>query len=366
MAMARLGILGRVDRLTLDELDERWVDVERAVDATPGVDRWCSGPDWQLPVGQGFAPDAPRLLLADDRLGFALLARYREAGTDVIGGVEPLWGFASPLVGPDPGALANAVAAVLADDPNWTRLVLPGLPPIRRPRRARPTDRGRRNGPASAAAPDGPAPLGDGDRTTLPLAVGLSSLGRVGFGTGITRRLIDLTGGFDCWLDRRSPKFRRNLRRAVRRADDLGVVIEDAADDPALFDRILAIEHRSWKGREGSGITGPGMTVMYRTMIDRLRVRGRLLANVATLDGVDVGYIVGGVRARRYRGLQLSYTDDLASVPDLSIGNVLQANHLALLTERGLADHYDLGMDFDYKRRWADRAEPSVVLVVQR
>lgn len=346
-----------MDRLSIDELDDRWVDVEAAVDATPGIDRWCSGPDWQLPVGLGFAPEAPRLLLADDRLGFALLASYREAGTDVIGGIEPLWGFASPLVGPDPGALAKAVGAVLADEPDWTRVVLPGLPPIRR-RRA-----GERGG---AAAPDDGRGPDDGDRTTLPLAVALSTLGRVGFGAGITRQLIDLTGGFDCWLERRSPKFRRNLRRSVRRADDVGVVIEDVAEDHDLFERLLAIEHRSWKGRQGSGITGDGMAVMYRAMTDRLRMRGRLLAHVASLDGVDVGYILGGVRARRYRGLQLSYTNDLPDVPDLSVGNTLQAHHLAALTERDLADHYDLGMDFDYKRRWADRAEHSVILVVER
>ena len=114
---------------------------------------------------------------------------------------------------------------------------------------------------------------------------------------------------------------------------------------------------------EGSGITGDGMTTMYRLMIDRLRRNARLLALVAMLDGRDVGYILGGIRARRYRGLQLSYTTD---VDHLSVGNLLQAHQLQVLADDDRADVYDLGMDFGYKTRWADRAETSVMLVVQR
>lgn len=351
-----------MEQLTIEELDRRWADVETAVDATPGVDPWCSGPDWQIPVTLGFAPAATRVLLAtDDGRGFALLARYRDpSGTQVLSGLEPLWGFGSPIVGPDPGVIGSALAALLAsgstpiaDEPPWQTMILPGLPPIPRPSTARKVD-----------TPTGLArPIDPGQHTSLPLAMTLSSLGRAGFAEGITRQLIDLTGGYEAWFERRSPKFRRNLRRAERAASEAGLTIVDAAEDPEVFDRLLAIERRSWKGLHGSGITGEAMTVMYRTMVDRLRTRGRLLVHLAILDGADVGYILGGVRDRRYRGLQLSYTDDAAP---LSVGNVLQAHQLAELDRRDLADVYDLGMDFGYKRRWADRAETSVVLVVQR
>lgn len=344
-----------MEHLTTDELERRLAEVEAAVDATPGIDPWCSGPDWQLPVIEGFAPNAPRLLLATaDGAGFALLARYQDpAGAEILSGLEPLWGFGCPTIGADLGSLGTALAAELGaglatDDATgrpWQTLLLPGLPPI-----------AGVTGPASET--------GDaGRRTALPLAVALSSLGRAGFADGITRQLIDLSDGYEAWLDRRSPKFRRNLRRAERAAGAAGLTSVDASDDPDVFDRLLAIEARSWKGQEGSGITGEGMTVMYRSMVERLQARGRLLVRVATLDDRDVGYILGGVRNRRYRGLQLSYTADAA---ELSVGNVLQSEQLAQLDRLDLADIYDLGMDFEYKRRWADRAEPSVVLVVQR
>jgi len=360
-----------VEQLTIEDLDRRWADVETAADATPGIDPWCSGLDWQIPVTLGFAPTANRLLFAtDDGSGFALLASYRDPnGTQVLSGLEPLWGFGSPILGPDPGAIGAALALVLGSGtttdsgagaiaPPWQTMVLPGLPPISRP-----------TGPTSQRRPAAPAGSSDqtetspGHHTSLPLALALASLGRAGFAEGITRQLIDLDDGYEAWLQRRSPKFRRNLRRAGRQAADAGLTVVNGADDPDVFDRLLAIEQRSWKGLDGSGITGDAMTVMYRTMVDRLRTRGRLLVHLAVLDGDDVGYILGGVRDRRYRGLQLSYTDDAAG---LSVGNVLQAHQLAELDHWDLADVYDLGMDFDYKRRWADRTETSVVLVIQR
>lgn len=356
-----------MEQLTIEDLDRRWADVETAVDATPGIDPWCSGLDWQIPVTLGFAPTATRLLLTtDDGQGFALLSSYRDpGGTQILSGLEPLWGFGSPILGPDPASIGSALATLLGSGPSsghidlpWQTIVLPGLPPISRP--ATPAPKRGPTGSTSSAERTGTSA---GHDTSLPLALALSSLGRTGFAEGITRQLIDLDDGYDTWLERRSPKFRRNLRRAERGAADAGLTIVDGADDPDVFDRLLAIEQRSWKGLDGSGITGDAMTVMYRTMVERLRAKERLLVHLAVLNGNDVGYILGGVRRRRYRGLQLSYTDDAAN---LSVGNVLQAHQLAELDRRDLADVYDLGMDFDYKRRWADRTETSIVLVIRR
>ena len=335
--------------LTIDELECERSQLEAAVDATPGVDPWCSGPDWQLPVALAFAPTAGRLLLSDESAtGFLLLTHHRSAGGPVLGGLEPLWGFGSPVLGPDPGGLVAAAVDELAAV-DWRAMVLPGQPPL--------------TSPTGTGGDPGGDP--DSERTTLPTALALSELGQVGLGEGITRQVIDLGGGYDAWLGRRSPRFRRNLRRAQAAAAEAGLHIVDVATDAAddLFERLLAIERRSWKGREGSGITGLEMAAMYRAMIARLRSRGRLLAFVAMLDGRDVGYILGGVRVRRYRGLQLSFTADAGR---LSVGNLLQAHQLRRLVEDDRADVYDLGMDFGYKRRWADRAETSVTLVVRR
>jgi hypothetical protein len=153
-------------------------------------------------------------------------------------------------------------------------------------------------------------------------------LGPVGLGAGIVRQVADIGDGYRSWWDRRSSRFRRNLNQARRRAREADLSFVDISVDPDGFERILAIEASSWKGRDHSGITSPEMRVMYRTMSCRLRSRGRLRSVVAQLGSRDVGYILGGVRAGIYRGLQLSYVDDVTS---LSVGHLLQHHQLQSL-----------------------------------
>jgi CelD/BcsL family acetyltransferase involved in cellulose biosynthesis len=325
-----------VDRLTLADLAAAWSDVEAMVDRTPEADRWCSGPDWILPAHDAFAPGSEPLLVREGE-ALACLARYEGPdGMVVIGGLEPLWGFACPLLGPDPATTAALVRRLLAADRDWDVAALGGLPP---------------------------------DRALLR-AVGaqLIPLGRVGLAEGIVRQVAHLDadgdgeGGLEGFWSRRSARFRRNLRRAHRAAADAGLVVVDASDEPGLLARLQRIEAGSWKGMAGDGLASPTMAAFYRHQLERLRARQRVRALVATRDGADVGFIVGGRRGNAYRGLQLSYTE---SVRDLSVGHLLQAHEVQRLAAEGVRT-YDLGMDLPYKRSWADRAVPSVTLVVHR
>lgn len=324
-------------RLSLTELEQEWSQFESVLDQTTGIDHWCSGLDWVLPVHQGFGAAAEPLVFASDTPewpGYALLARYRlDDGRTMVAGLEPLWGFASPLVSAHVEELAAEVADELASW-SWDHLVLPGLPA-----------------------------LTDGHSFTARVAGPLTSLGRVGLADGIVRQVADLADGYEPWLARRSSRFRRNLHQSARRAGEAGLCFVDVSAEADVFARLAAIEHRSWKGREESGITGPEMAATYRTMINRLQPRGRLRAVVARLDATDVGYILGGVRAGIYRGLQLSYVQSAAG---LSVGHLLQHHQLRVLCANGEATVYDLGMDLEYKQRWADRPVPTFTLVVER
>ncbi len=311
--------------------EDRWADLEAAVDATSAIAPWCSGPDWVQPVSAAFAADATPIILEQPGAGFAMLARHQAAsGQDILAGLEPLWGFASPIFGSDLHCLANALATWLTNQETWSRLVLPGLP---------------REG-----------------QLLRTLAKHLTKVGQLGLAEGITRQIVDLEQGQDAWLARRPTSFRRNLRNANRRANRMGLSFEIIDDHDNVFDRVLAIEHQSWKGRVGEGITSPEMGRFYQKLVARLTRRQRLRATIAILDGEDVGYILGGVRNRRYRGLQLSYT---TQVRQLSVSHLLQFQEINRLTGEGVRV-YDMGMDMDYKRRWADRSESSIVLVVDR
>ncbi len=191
-----------VNELTFDQLLDDWADVEAAVDATAGIDHWCSALDWVVPVASGFAPRGKRLLLRSaEGNGYALLGFYRRESRIFLSGIEPLWGFASPIFGPDVAALTDELTAHLQQRSDWSMLVLAGLPPL--PHRL------------SRTIVDGLAPLG----------VSL-------FTDGMTRRVADLTDGYEPWLAARSSRFRRNLRQAEARAVDAGLSIEhiDSSD----------------------------------------------------------------------------------------------------------------------------------------
>jgi CelD/BcsL family acetyltransferase involved in cellulose biosynthesis len=323
-----------VDQLAphIEALERRASLIESLADEMPGVDPWCSTVDWILPAHQAFAPESEPLLVSEEGTGELLLARYLlPEGGVAIAGLEPLWGFACPVLAADSDAVADLLVETLDRDPEWDWLMLSGLP-----------------------------------RTDVVPTLGrrLSHLGAVGYGEGITRRIADLRLGPDAWLERRSPKFRRQLRTAVRRADEVGLRFVDVSNEPDVFERCLAIERSSWKGMLGDGITSEHMHAFYEQMLARLQRNGRLRATVAQVGDTDVGFIFGGVRNRRYRGLQLSYVETMRP---LSISHLLQHHTIRQLAAEPDSIHtYDLGMDMHYKQRWADHGDTSMVLVVER
>jgi CelD/BcsL family acetyltransferase involved in cellulose biosynthesis len=130
----------------------------------------------------------------------------------------------------------------------------------------------------------------------------------------------------------------------------------------ALYARVLAIEGRSWKTRDGVGIAGGPMQAFYARMLPRLCALGQQRAMFAVRGGRDVGYILGAVLDGEYRGLQFSYDDDDAA---LGIGGLLQYHQIAALCDEGV-QRYDLGTEMDYKRRWAETTLETEMLVLVR
>ncbi len=247
----------------------------------------------------------------------------------MLGGIEPLWGFSCPLLLPEPARHANEFVDEVVQVPDWSRLVLTGL--------------------------DAESDL------YFEVIRALARIGTVYRADGIDRCVADLSQGVGPWLDRRSSRFRQQWRRRERSLAGSGIEIEVIDTAEGLMDRFLAIERRGWKGRRADGITSSAMEATYRHMIDRLGAAGRLRAAVARSGDRDVGFILGGVRGGIYRGLQLSYVEQVA---DLGVGHTLQAFQINAL---GPEIHtYDMGMDMEYKRRYADELRPSVVVILHR
>ena len=333
-----------MQRLSIDDLRAAAPEWNRCVAETPGIDEWCSSTDWVLPLFDTWGHE-PAVILRDPVLGWAAFgwtdlpdnaqspqsAQPPWYGRALVG-LDPVWGFASTMVGPQPSALAEAVAGALDDIVDWDAVFLTGLVPGTPMDQAVVEAFGRRH--RLFAGPESP------------------------------RCVADLSSGVEAWWARRSERFRRNLRRARELAFTSGVTLHvmDHDDPDVVMDRIATIEDTSWKGMEGSGLSEERMATAYRAIAHRLSSDGRMRACIARHNDMDVGFILGGVRGATYRGLQISYA---TTARHLSIGHLLQDHEVIRVATDGVT-RYDLGMDLEYKQRWADTTELTRTLVAVR
>jgi CelD/BcsL family acetyltransferase involved in cellulose biosynthesis len=329
----------RVERKDIDALAHRW---DAMVDSDRSIDRWCSSTDWCLPVHDSFRdPDREDRfvgLVNDDTLAMFTIAAVDEETTALVG-PDVVWAYATAMLTDAPAAegaaaVVDAVEAIAADE-GIDFIVFPGLLPNSLLERAL-------------------------------ISVLTTRTDQVGLGMGVSRCQAMLDGDADAFLARRSPKFRRNLRKAVVAGMKAGLTIESA--DPnahthgATMERIFAVEERSWKGQEGSGLRGEEMATCFAAITRRCADRGAARVSFAVVDGHDVGYILGGVRGSTYRGLQISYDN---SRRDLSIGHLLQWHEVQRCLAEGMR-RYDLGMPLPYKEHWSDGEMITRSIVTRR
>lgn len=294
---------------------------DNAVEVTADIDRYCSTSEWVLPAAVTFLDDVDVVTAERNDAAILLVTSTQAGGSRLIGGGDLLWQFASPVAGPDPEEAAlllrdglldagaecdiGVVTGLVEDSPLWNSIVAALLPHL-----------------------------------------------ELRLGDQMTRCLADLSGGLEPFLERRSAKFRKNLRRCGRLAEEAGIefVVADQLDPNVSIDRILDVEKRSWKGDANAGLMSSDMVAFYRAIGAHVGPEDRFRVTFARVDGTDVGYIMGAVRNGIYRGFQLGYAADQQR---LSLGNLLQHAQMQTLVEEGVHT-YDLGMDMEYKQAWAD------------
>jgi hypothetical protein len=318
-------------RMTFAELLERRSAWDAAVNATEGLDPWSCGSDWSFAAHQTWG-SGPEIVIDAGADGFAAMGKMELEQVRAYTGLDPIWAFASAVVGPNPKPVFGELEARVRHDSSWDLLLLSGL--------------------VEGSALDSAAIGAFAHRYSLFA------------GPEAVRLIADLSRGPEQWWKSRSEKFRRNIRRARTSAHtaDLRFEIVDSIAPPILLERLLRIEKTSWKGQEESGLLGGDMGAFYGRMLEPLHETSRVRAAIAQLEGVDVGYILGAVRGSTYRGLQVSYG---APWRGLSIGNLLQDHELHRVGHAGIT-RYDLGMDMPYKHHWADKAETTRTIVVRR
>ena len=316
-----------MDPCTFPDAEARFDALVAAHASELGIDPVCSTTRWIAPLASAFAPAAsPRLFSSD--AGMVTLLEHENPNGPVLTAFDCVWGFSAPMVGPDPAALIEEF---------WGS-VLPGLAPY-------------------ALSVAGVPPTG-------PLHSALVDREPVGQSMPAERCVADLDDGFDAWLARRSSRFRRSLRTAVSRGIDAGVEVDlvRPAEGPealAAIARVLAVEKRSWKTEVRSGLIDTDLGVFTRSMANRFAKTSDLRVSFARLDDQDIGYVIGGIVGRRYRGFQHSFDE---AHTDLSIGKLLQHDTIAGLAAEGVAT-YDMGMHMPYKESYTDRLEVTQNLI---
>lgn len=316
--------------MTVEEQAREADALEAAALATQGVDRFCSGPDWGNAAHEAWDPElVPHLWRGDG--GYVSFLEEQIGGVPCLTPFDRMWGYSCALVGSDPESLAAGFGAMLrGTHSRWGLVFLTGL------------------------AEDAPL-WGHLVHALYPHFV--LSMGRPQH-----RWCASLEGGMDGYLSRRAPKVRRELLRQERRAAEEGVEFVRGTGSPGeMYARILDIEDRSWKAAAHTGLHIDEMRDFYRVLVPRLHARGRLRILFARIGESDVGYILGGIAGRLYRGLQFSFDNRYRSI---GIGNVLQLAELRSLCAEAF-ETYDLGIDISYKARWADECVETSTLVIR-
>jgi hypothetical protein len=309
-------------------------ELDREVALTPAIDRFCSSSAWILAAAGALMPPRASFSFRGEHGYFAAMRGVHPAGFPYVEPVELAWGLGAPLIGREPRALVDEVVPLLAARRDWQLAIIAGH---------------------TASGPQ---------RRALEAVLPARWERRRGQPT--VRHVASLDGGLDGFLARRSRELRKSLRKSLRAAAAEGVTFESVRvperDAMAFYDRIQAIEARSWKAGEGVGISVGPMRAFYAAMLPRLCKLGQQRTIFARHAGRDVGYILGAVMAGEYRGLQFSYDDSLARV---GIGGLLQYQQVVELCDEGVG-RYDLGTEMDYKRRWAEEIMETEMLVLVR
>lgn len=310
--------------LTLTELKTSTGAFDASAEATPGISTFCSCSDWVLSAHEHLHGKRSFKVFHSDGHWVALVEARVPHGRSVWLPLEAAWGFACPLLGPDPSRSVALLARVLDRAlPAGTPVVLSGVPA------------------------EGPFPS---------LLAGISSASmEVCASAGADCALADLGNGFDAYFAARSANFRRTVRRACRDSENAGIRFEyvaTPADTDGVLRRVIEVDQRTERHRNGTSIfQSASHCRFYAALADRASSRGRFRALFARIGEMDVAYYIGAGMGGTFRGFQMGYDERFA---ECGLGNATHIEMVRRLAGEGIKT-YDLGMVMDYKHRWSDR-----------
>ena len=152
---------------------------------------------------------------------------------------------------------------------------------------------------------------------------------------------------------------RQQFRRKWRKAEAIGPVeVEIAcpvdADVDPLFDRIMAVEANSWKGRTGTALLhDPRQAEFFRRFGRKMAAKGMLRLCFLTIDGRDAAMTYATQWDNRFWAIKVGYDEGFAAV---SPGEALLVELIRHAAGQGNSAFEFCGKDAPWTRAWADDA----------
>ena len=319
--------------LGIASFEEQAAAFDHSVTATQRISTFCSGSDWILSAHKYLHPPRETLVYEADDHWLTLTQGPLYHLSNVIQPMESAWCFSCPLIGVDPRCSISLLLKLLRRRRNDISLILLGG-----------------------------IPLGSKMHAQCYQYLGKSC--RIQAFPGSDCCEASLNGGVDGYLSRRSVRFRSSLRSGMRKAIKEGVNFERLSsnlDGNHILNRALSVEMRSWKQGAGESVFRHyDHYQFYLDLIRRTASKGLLRAVFAKREDEDIAYVIGGILGRKYRGFQMGFD---ASMRTMGAGNLVQYELIQALCDEGV-ESYDLGMDMNYKRRWAENRLEFVNLLV--
>lgn len=294
------------------------------------ADPFCSAPVWQLSFHDAFSPRRRLLIKALSKNIIAFAERITAPDDIYLTPIEASWFFGSPLMGKDAVEFFSDMMGSIEKyyHPFFPKIVVSGI-----------------------------RPGGKLARRLIRAFAGWFHFFRHSSGMQCG---ASLAGGFDGYLSRRSANHRKKLKKQYRNALTRDVRFErvhpsSSGEAQKIFSRISEVELKSWKGIGRCGMDQEPMKSFYRIMLHRLTLSKQARVIFARHENEDIGFILGGLAGRVYRGQQFSYDNRWK---EYSVGNLLQTEQVKWLCEEGMK-RYDMGpvtgRKMGYKVHWTEK-----------
>jgi len=161
-------------------------------------------------------------------------------------------------------------------------------------------------------------------------------------------------------LDQCSRSRRQQYRRKWRKAEEIGptrleILTPTETEMDAIFDRLIAVEAKSWKGRAGTALLHDGkQAAFFRSFGRKMAAKGQLRLCFLTIGGQDAAMTFAVVWDNRFWAIKVGYDESFATV---SPGEALLVELIRHAAENEYSSFEFCGKDAPWTRVWAENSQ---------